>query len=322
MTMTTPTASPQREREGAESLRDALAAADRALARIGPILGHLLSAPDQSLFSEEILARVRGMFRDLAWQMLLAQAEAAGQTGRGGFAERHGQALAEHFQASPGLLAHVHALALEWQLASRLEAEIGLDPVLSPLVQELIAHDDPQLASTAMASLAAQARFAQTQRRMELPLAELPADLFHVALTAWRGWNGPGGSDALLRAEAKLRERHDESAGRLALLARLAAGLAADDLRPLAIDEAGTALFLTVLAARSGQARERAVMATNARQIPRLSLALRAAGCSQEIIDGAILRLHPDLAPPASAAQISPAQARGLLAQLPGGENS
>ncbi|HCB77428.1 MAG TPA: hypothetical protein DEP68_01470, partial [Erythrobacter sp.] len=103
-----------------ESLRDALVRGNATLARIGPILAHLMATPDHSLFSDEIIARIRGMCHHLAWQVLRAQAEAAGQAGREAFAERHGAALAEHMLATPGLLAHCHALALEWQLTERL----------------------------------------------------------------------------------------------------------------------------------------------------------------------------------------------------------
>ena len=54
-----PTASPRADPhwpEG-EGLRRALAQGDKALGRIGPILGHLLSTRDQSLFSDELVAR-------------------------------------------------------------------------------------------------------------------------------------------------------------------------------------------------------------------------------------------------------------------------
>ena len=82
---------------GQESLREALARGNTTLARIGPILSHLLATPDHSLFSDELVARIRGMCHHLAWQVLRAQAEAGGQSGREAFADRHGEALAEHF---------------------------------------------------------------------------------------------------------------------------------------------------------------------------------------------------------------------------------
>ena len=58
----------------------------------------------------------------------------------------------------------------------------GIDPVLTGLVQELIASQDSGVSALAMQALAAQSRFVQSQRRMELPLGELPGDLFHKAL--------------------------------------------------------------------------------------------------------------------------------------------
>lgn len=310
---------PRSDRETGETLADALARSDRDLGRVVPILGHLLSTPDQSLFSEEIVARVRGMISDIAWQMLRAQAEAAGQSGRAAFAERHGEALAEHLQGSAELLSHCHALALEWQLANRMEAQYGLDPVLAPLVQSLVASTNQVTSGAAMAALTAQARFAQAQRRMELPMAELSADLFHETVMAWRAWNGPGSSDVLVRAEAKLRNSYDEGSGRLALFARLIAGIPGEDRRPLAIDFAGVGLWLTALSARTGQSREKAVLATNPRQSARLAVILRAASCNQQEIDDTLLRLHPDRIPPQGAGDLKPSEARDLLGQSPKG---
>ena len=299
-----------------DELRCALARGDRTLSKIEPILGHLLSTPDHSLFSDEIIARLRGMLNDLAWQILRVQAEATGQSGREAFAERHGEALAAHFQTRGALLSHCHALAVEWQLTERLETQNGLDPVLSPVLQALIAHPDPSMASAAMSALAAQARFAQAQRRMELPLAELPADLFHETLLAWRAYNGERASDALTRAESKLRSGHDESAGRLALFARLIAGAGKDGLDALIPDQAGAGLFFTALAARSGQERVFAILSSNARQIARLALGLRAAGLDAGQIDEVLLRLHPQAAPIPELDRISGEDARRMLAEI------
>ena len=52
---------------GQGNLLEELARGRQALSGIEPILGHLLSTPDHSLFSDEILARLRGMLNDLAW---------------------------------------------------------------------------------------------------------------------------------------------------------------------------------------------------------------------------------------------------------------
>ncbi len=298
-----------------DRLREELARGNTALARIGPILSHLLATPDHSLFSDEIVARIRGMCHHLAWQVLRAQAEAAGQAGREAFAERHGEALAEHFFASPALLAHCHALAIEWQLTEKLEAQYGIDPVLSPLVQDSIAAEDSSLASAAMAALTAQARFAQNQRRMELPLGELPGDLFHDLLMAWRDYSGQLRSDAMIRAEAKLRNAYDEGAGRISLMTRVVTGMGSAGMRALDIDQAGAALFLTALAARSGQSRTAAVLSTNHRQTVRLALGLRAAGLDSADVERQVLRLDPGAEPPRGMSTVPTEEARRLLAE-------
>ena len=299
------------DKDAREELRRALSHGDSMLAGIAPILGHLLSAPDHSLFSDEIVARVRGMLSDLARQVLRVQAETTGQKGSEAFADRHGEALTEHFQATESLLAHCHALALEWQLAERLESESGIDPVLSPLLQRLIASSDPALSSGAMAALAAQARFTQAQRRMELPLGELPGDLLHAVLVAWRRYCGDIRSEAVDRAEAKLRHAFDESAGRLALFARLVT--APGGRGALALEEAGTGLFFSALAQHSGQPREMAVLSSHARQTARLALGLRAAGLEARRIDETLLRLHPGAAPFAGLEALGADEARSML---------
>ena len=308
-------AKPMPEGLDPELLREELARGTVVLGKVAPILGHLLSTPDQSLFNDEVIARVRGMLHDLAFQMLRIQAEATGHAGREEFAAQHGSELAELLQGNATLLAHCHTLALEWQLTARLEAAYGLDPVLCPLIQELVGHQDSTIASTAMAALAAQARFAQTQRRMELPLAELPGELLHETLLSWRNYNGDKRSDAMTRAEAKIRSSYDEGAGRLALFARLVASL--DDMMPamLSVDQAGVAIFLTALAQGSGQTRELAVLSTNERQVARLALGLRAANLATDAVGGVVLQLHPDSDPPTGFNAISAADARELIAE-------
>lgn len=297
------------------ALRDQLSRGNAMLARVAPILSHLLATPDHSLFSDELVARIRGMCHDMAWQILRAQAEATGEKGRDAFADRHGEALAEHFFSSPAILSHCHALALEWQLCARMEQQYGIDPVLSPTLQELIASADSSQASAAMAALATQARFTQAQRRMELPLAELPGDLFHEMLLGWRAFNGQRRSDAMIRAEAKLRNGYDESANRLALLARLVSGMGEEAVTALDLANAGVALFLSALAARSGQTRAMAVLSTNERQVFRLALGLRAAGLERAEIEAQVLRIHPQIDPPRELGGISASEATQLLAE-------
>ena len=305
-------------RDSRERLRQLLAQERSALAKVGPVLGHLLTTPDHSLFSEEIVARVRGMLTGLAIEILGTQAAATGDAGRQAFVEKHAESLAAHFMTSPTLLGHCHALALEWQLTARMEARYGFDPVLSPLIQTWIADEDSAVASAAMAALAAQARFTRAQRRMEVPLNELPGDLFHETLMGWRSHAGETRSDAMVRAEARLRNGYDESASRLALFARLVAQMGRDAAEILALEHAGVALFLTGLATHSGQSREHSVLATNERQATRLALSLRAAGLDGQALGETLLRLHPDANPPRDAASLTREDARAMLDEYSG----
>ena len=293
------------------ALRHGLREGDAMLDGISPILGHLLSAPDYSLFSDEIVARLRGMLTDIARQVLMVQAEATGQKGCEAFVERHGEPLSEHLKKTPALLAHCHALAIEWQFTQRLEERWGLDPVLSPLLQRLIADTSMSTSSTAMTALAAQARFAQAQKRMELPLGELPGDLLHSTLLAWRDYCGDAGSDTIVRAEKRIRGSYDESEGRLSLFARLAG--ASDGKAALVLEDAGAGLFFSALAMRSGQSRELAVLSSHARQSTRLAIGLLAAGLEARRIDEILLRIHPGGAPVEGLETLDANSARGIL---------
>src|SRR5690606_2970551 len=124
-------------------------------------------------------------------------------------------------------------------------------------------------------ALAAQARFMQSVRRMELAVTELPGDLFHAALINLRSI-GHG------ETEAGFRAKFDESRTRIGLLAQLVTGMGAGSIAALSVHHAGVAIFLSAVAMGSGQARDLAVLATNERQASRLVLALRAAGLKSE----------------------------------------
>jgi len=299
-------------------LRDELLRGDIVLGTIGPVLGHLLANHDHSLFSDEIVSRVRGMIGDLARQMLAAQAEAADAADPRGAAEAHGPGLTTALLAEERLVQHCHALALEWQLTARLEARNAIDPVLSPLLQALVASDDAGTASTAMAALAAQARFVQRQRRMELPLGELPADHFHQALTIWLERVEADDAQAAMRAAAALRDSYDESAGRIGLLGRLVHTMGAGALAALSISHAGAAIFLSALASASHQERELAIIATNDQQLARLSLSLRAAGLKPKAIEEQFLYIHPEVALPEGFDTLRADRAQALLASSVG----
>ena len=292
-------------------LREDLAHGDVALGTIGPILGHLIAQHDHSLFSDEVVARVRGMVAHIARQLVSAAEPVPDDGDSGGLETQLANALAGNIH----LLVHCHALAVEAQLVSRIETRSGVDPVLSPLVQALIASDDPATASLAMAALAAQARFVQQQRRMELPLGELPADLFHFALTTWRGQFAHADPDRANEAEQKLRSHYDEGAGRIGLFLRLVASMGQGVKAALAIGHAGVGLFLTALAVSSRQERDLVAISTNESQLARLALGLRAAGLKQTEVEEQFLYLHPEIALPEGFDLLRADRAAGLLAQ-------
>jgi hypothetical protein len=292
-------------------LRDELAHADATLATTRPILRHLLANDDHALFSDEMIARVRGMLLDVAEQLLLAEAGSADARDRAAYVAERRDALAQALFEDAAFLSHAHALALEAQMAERLQARSGIDAVLSPLVQELAAARDEATAGLAIAVLAAEARFLQYCRRMELPVGELPADLFHKALLLLRSH---GESEASEQAERELRDSYEEGAGRLGLIARLVMGMDRSAVRALAIDHAGLAIFATALAMASGQERDLAVLSFADRQYARLALALRAAGLKPQAVEEQFLFLHPEVALPEGFEMLRADRAAAMLA--------
>ena len=294
-------------------LREELAHGDVVLGTIGPILGHLLANHDHSLFSDEIVARVRGMAAHVARQVLQTQAECEEHEDPVAYAQLHAEDLSAALVTSAPFLAHCHALALEWQLTHKLEQRSAIDPVLSPLLQALIASDDAGTGSTAMAALAAQARFIQQQRRMELPLGELPGDLFYHAVTTWRARAGEISDEIAGETEEKLREAYDEGASRLGLMSRLVTGMGKGARAALSVSHAGVALFLTALAMGSHQERDLAVIATNDSQLARLALGLRASGLKPDEVEEQFLQVHPDIALPDGFDMLRADKAAALL---------
>lgn len=295
-------------------LREALEQGDVVLGTINPILGHLLANQDDTLFSDEIVARVRGMISHIAWQMLMAHAKAAENDDPDAFSKEHRDGLAMRLIAFPALLTHCHALAVEWQLAIRLADRNAIDPVLSPLLQALVASDDEATAASAMTVLASQARFIQHQRRMELPLGELPGDLFHQTLLTWLNHMHEKAGAGASAAERELRASFDESAGRLGLLSRSIAGMGGGAMAALSINHAGVALFISALAIASGQDRDIAALSTHEGQMARLALALRAAGMDTKTVEEQFLHIHPDVTLPDVFELLRPDRAASLLA--------
>lgn len=296
-------------------LRDELAHGDALIGTIAPILRHLLANDEHSVFGDDIIARVRGMMGHVAGQLLDAQARAGGEEDLVEHDPARLHALVDALVAHPGFLAHAHALALEWQLTERLEARLALDPVLSPLLQALVASSDPAVAASAMALLASQARFAQAQRRMQLPLGELPGDLLHAAVLALRGLASAEEAEHAAVAERTIRQNYDESRTRLGLISRLVTGMGGGATAALSVTHAGVGMFLSALALASGQDRDMAVLATNEGQLARLALALRAAGLKPQSIEEQFVSLHPEVSLPPGFDQLGSDHAAALLSR-------
>ena len=267
--MTSPAFSATRESEVESLLAGQLAAADRALADAQKTLRHRLGCDDE-LIGDRIVAQVRAGIESLAGQ--LAQGDEP-------------YALAHKLTAEPALVRHIHAIAIEAELAERLSERLALDPVVSPLLQTVLAAS-----VSANDLLTAQARFVQSQRRGELVLAELPADLRDVLPT------GP---------------KPTAPANRLDLLEAVVAELD-DPTLALDVAQAGVALFATALARALGFTRETTLLAML--QAPRLAIALRAAGLGPRAVERQLFALDPDARPPDGLDALSPEHAAALLA--------
>lgn len=298
------------------ALREKLAQGEAMAGSIVPILRHLLANEDNSIFTDEIVARVRGMAADVVRQLLDKRAAMAGATEPREHEIEVVSVLTNAIVAHPALLCHIHALALEWQLTERLQSRLALDPVLPPLLQALIASPDGSTAELAMKVLAAQARFCQAQRRMKLPLAELPGDLLHAALVSMSTLAevDADADESTSLAEDAIRASYDESRSRLGLISRLVTGMGAGAVAALSVGHAGVAIFLSALAVGSDQERDRVTLSTNEAQLARFALALRAAGLKPAAIEEQFLAIHSDITLPEGFDRLGADRAAALLA--------
>lgn len=297
------------------ALRRELAQADAVLGTVAPILRHLLTNEDQTMFADDVIARVRGMTSDIARQLLMAAADRRSEEGPEPGSEEI-EALAARLVGCEPVIGHIHALALEWQLTERLQSRLALDPVLSPLLQALLASSDATTSGLAMHLLAAQARFCQQQRRMRLPIYELPGDLLHEALVALSAGVSADGSRAERAAatDAQIRAAYQEGSSRLGLIAQIVTGMGGGALAALSITHAGAAIFLSALAFVSSQERDVAVLATNETQAARLALSMRAAGLKPEVIEEQLVALHANVPLPEGFGRLGANRAAAILA--------
>ncbi|QFT77977.1 hypothetical protein [Erythrobacter sp. THAF29] len=285
-------------------LKDELARGDKALRGVPPVLTHLLASSGQAMVSDAIVARLRGMLEALAGQLLAGKGD---QSPEG----REIDQLCDSLAGDSIVLSYCYALAMEALLTERLEQRASLDPVLSPLMQELIASEDAATGELAMNALAAQSRFIQSQRRMDLPLSELPAELFHAVLKRWETQNRA--DPAIAPAVKALKLSYDEGSSRVGLLARLVSAMRGGAIAALDLEHAGLALFVSALSALSRQPRELAILACHERQAARLALSLRAAGLEPEAIERQFLLLDPAERLPTGIGSIDRNRAAELL---------
>lgn len=295
-------------------LRAELAQGDIIIATTRPILRHLLVNDDQTLFSDEVIARVRGMMVHIARQMLHVVGEKAGVTDRSSFIDERSDLIAIALLNETDFLAHAHALTIEAQIAERLGHRSGIDAVLSPLLQSLAASSDPVVAAASMRALAAQARFMQQQRRMELPIGELPPELFEKAFSHMREKCSDIAS-AVASAEAQLREEFDPAQQRIQQFAWLISAMQHNATRALEVDHAGVSIFVTALQMASDQPRELVILSLGENQCARFALSLRAAGLNQSAVEEQFLFLHPEITLPDGFESLRSDQASALLAQ-------
>lgn len=291
-------------------LRDELARGDRALSGVAPVLSHLLASPGYSLVNDAILARLRGMITHIAEQILRAANAHNPIEPVDEYAIDH---LANRLVGDSAILSHLYAVAVEAQITEQLEQRAAIDPVLSPLMQELIASDQPAVAELAMSTMTAQSAFVQSQRRMHLSLGELPSELFDLTVRAAVGHVREHGSSGAPSAVQALRRKYDEGESRLGRLTRLVSSLRTGARAALDLEHAGLALFASGLSILTRQPRELAVLSCHERQGARLALGLRAAGLEPAAIEQQFQILQPAEYLPGGLSDIPPERAQSLL---------
>lgn len=287
-----------------ENLRARLAQGDVAAGSVQPVLRHLLGKESTAVFGDEVLARVRGMVEHMAHQLIAAATKPAAVVAPEAVDQLSG-ALLEHGD----LLAHVHALALEWQIAERLEQHLAIDPVVPPLLQAMIASPEPQTQDLAMKLLTSHTRWSQGHRRMQLALTELPSGLLHEVLLILQD----SGADAQPAAN-RLPTTYDENASRLALAASLVTTMGSAATVALDLRHAGSTLFFTALALGSGQPRDAMILAAFEKSATRLMLSLRAAGQGGPAIGQQLFALLPEAVLDEDVARLSSERAAAILA--------
>lgn len=323
--MNDPTMEGQSAANIADEASASLLRAGALAAPTGPILRQLLTGERDGLFSDAIIARTSAMISHLAHQMAFAVVEAAEEAEPLGAAAAEAEiladALAEQLRDVSDVLGHVHALCVESTLADMLHERAAIDPALPPLLKDLLTNQDAEIAAAAMHVLAAQARFLHHSRRMELPLGELPGELFALCLSLIGGLGtiDPGQREAV---RSMLAANYDEGGARTSQIARLAMLAHDDSTQKPSLPNSGLAIFASWLALDVGKPRDDTILAIGQRDLSRLVLMMRAADLSEAAMQGvvAILAPHGTLDP--ALASLAPEEARQLLSGYHGAANT
>lgn len=260
----------------AASLRADLAGDDRALSGVVPVLSHILTNRGEPMVSDDIIARMRGLIASAAEQLLASEEQ---------------QASAEELDtlnialASNGsIVTHYYALAYEGAVSEDLAKRVGLDPVISPLIRELMGSKDKSVAEIATKLMASQARFIEGQKRLQSSIFELPPEIFEEMLATCKAWAKQQIRPMQVRSTAGIKSSYDEASTRLGLLAHLIAMLGASGQLVCEIETAGFAIFCSAVSGQTRQPRELIVLSCQSHQSLRLALALKACGISTESI--------------------------------------
>jgi len=294
------------------ALRDELVRGDLALTGVAPVLTHMLAQVEAPLVNEAVIARVQGMLGDISRQ-LVGQIDLDSEAYDQDQLEQLIDDLVERFAEDGRLLEYCHSLVIEGKIAMQFQKTQALDPVLSPLFQELIASGETEIADLAMTTLTAQSRYILEFEKMALPINELPAELFHSVIAKWQEFCVHTRADVRMTAFEELRKNYSEANTRLGLLERLVASLGNAQRVALNLEHSGYALLATALGQLSGQDRSLAVLSCMPSQFARLALGLRAGRLADDEIATLFAQLHRDKPVPEGIGQILPDQAQSIL---------
>ena len=295
------------------SLWDELARSERAMRSLAPVIAHLLDSDGPSLISDAIVARLRGMLSDIGNQLATTVASSI----KVQWTESE---LKEHLEArlinDELLIDHLYAEALELHLSRGLQERCAIDPVLSPLIQELIASQRAETGELTMAALASQSRFVRNLERMTYPLSELPQELFLSTIEHLEAFEDELSDGSILRAARELKVGFDEGNSRLGLLSRLVASMHGAAVAAVDLTHAGIALFASAASSLTHYERSKVIVACHEGQGARLAVLLKAAGASQSAAEQQLGLLGNTKPLPVRLEHLSQSDALSLLRSM------